>query len=98
MLDDPQTSPLPAAEKALFAFIDKVNHDSPHIGPADIEALHEAGWSDEALYLAITVCSLFNFFNRWIDSTGVQPLAPEAHRASAKKMAKGGYARTPQDK
>jgi alkylhydroperoxidase family enzyme len=94
VLEDPQTSPLPEAEKALFGFIDKVNHDAPRIGPADIESLHAAGWSDEAIYLAITVCALFNFYNRWIDASGVQPQSPETHRASAKKMAQFGYIRT----
>ncbi len=97
VLDDPSTSALPDAEKALFAFVDKVNSDSPRIGPADVEALHAAGWSDEAIYFAITVCALFNFYNRWIDGSGVQPLSPDAHRASAKKMARGGYVRTPPD-
>ena len=95
VLNDPQTSSLSARDKALFVFVDKVNQDSPRIGPADIAPLHAAGWSDEAIYLAITVCALFNFYNRWIDASGVQPLAPEAHRASAKKMAQFGYIRTP---
>jgi alkylhydroperoxidase family enzyme len=97
VLNDPQSSPLSDADKALFAFIDKVNHDSPRIEPADITPLHAAGWTDEAIYLAITVCALFNFYNRWIDASGVQPLAPEVHRASAKKMAQSGYIRTPPD-
>ena len=95
VLEDPATSPLSDADKALFAFIDKVNDDSPRIGPADVEVLYAAGFSDEAIYLAITVCALFNFYNRWIDAIGVQPQAAETHRASAKRMARHGYARTP---
>ena len=95
VLKDPQTSRLTDAEKTLFAFIDKVNHDSPRIGPADIEPLHAAGWTDEAVYDALTVCAMFNFFNRWIDASGVHAMPDEAHRAAAKKMAQGGYVRTP---
>lgn len=94
MLADAETARLPEAEKKLFAFLDKVNRDSPRIGPADIEALHEAGWSDEALYDAITVCALFNFFNRWIDASGVHAMSDEAHRMAARRMAQGGYIRT----
>jgi len=26
------------------------------------------------------VCALFNFYNRWIDATGVHALSDEAHR------------------
>jgi len=82
------------AEKALLRFVDKVNRDSIHIGPPDIAALHEAGWSDEAIYYAITVCALFNFYNRWIDASGVHALSEEAHRAGGKRSAKSGYVRT----
>jgi alkylhydroperoxidase family enzyme len=89
-----ESSPLPAAEKALLRFVDKVNSDSIHIGPPDIAALHEAGWNDAAIYYAITVCALFNFYNRWIDASGVHPLSEEAHRAGGKRSARSGYART----
>lgn len=93
MLADVETSPLDEAHKALFRFIDKVNHDSPAIQPADLERARAAGWSDDALYFAITVCALFNFYNRWIDATGVHALSEEAHRAGGKRMKTGSYAR-----
>jgi hypothetical protein len=70
-----------------------VNRDSIHIGPPDIAALHAAGWSDAAIYYAITVCALFNFYNRWIDATGVCALSDEAHREGGKRSAAGSYAR-----
>jgi len=66
-----------------------VNADSPAITPADIAALHQHGWTDEAIYDAITVCAMFNFYNRWIDATGVHPMSDEAHRAAAPRMAPG---------
>ena len=71
-----------------------MNHHSPRITPADIEPLHAAGWDDDALYLAITVCALFNFYNRWIDSSGVHPMSDEAHRIGGKRTATHGYARS----
>ena len=43
--------------------------------------MREVGWTDEELYYAITVCSLFNFYNRWIDATGVHRLSDEAQVA-----------------
>lgn len=92
-LEDPENSPLKPEEKVLLRFVDKVNRDSPHIGPRDIEALHGAGWSDEAIYYAITVCALFNFYNRWVDATGVHALSDDAHRAGGKRMAVSGYVR-----
>jgi uncharacterized peroxidase-related enzyme len=94
VLEDYTKSPLSAKEKALFAFIVKVNRESPAIGPADIEALHEAGWTDEAIYDAITVCALFNFYNRWIDATGVHEMSEEVHRMGGKRLAERGYIMT----
>lgn len=88
-----ETSALPEKEKALFRFIDKVNRDSPQITAEDMKPLHAAGWSDEAIYYAVTVCALFNFYNRWIDATGVHALSEEAHREGGKRMAVHGYAR-----
>ena len=93
VLRDASTSRLDDKHKALFAFIDQVNHDSIHITPDDTARLRDLGWTDEELYFAITVCALFNFYNRWIDATGVHKLSDEAHRAGGKRSAKGGYVR-----
>ena len=94
VIKDLESSPLPEAEKALLRFVDKVNRDSINIGPPDIASLHEAGWPDAAIYYAITVCALFNFYNRWIDASGVHALSEEAHRVGGKRSAKSGYVRT----
>jgi alkylhydroperoxidase family enzyme len=93
VLADPATSPLDDQHKALFRLIDKVNHDSATMTAADLEDARAAGWTDEALYFAITACALFNFYNRWIDATGVHALSEEAHRAGGKRSAATGYVR-----
>jgi alkylhydroperoxidase family enzyme len=93
VLRDPESSPLPEKEKALFRFVDKVNHRSRAITAADMEPLHAAGWTDEAIYFAITVCALFNFYNRWVDASGVHVLSDEAHREGGKRSALQGYVR-----
>ncbi len=90
VLKDLESSALPEKEKALFRFVDKVNHDSPKITPEDMQPLYAVGWTDEAIYFAITVCALFNFYNRWIDASGVHALSDEAHRAGGKRSARAG--------
>ena len=77
-------------------FVQKVNHVSYTIQPTDIEALHVVGYTDEAIYYAITVCALFNFYNRWIDASGVHAMSDEAHAAGAKRSAIHGYSRSSQ--
>ena len=94
MLKDVESSALDDAHKALFRVVDKVNHDSARMTEADLAMARAAGWSDEALYFAITVCALFNFYNRWIDATGVHAMSDEAHRIGGKRMAVQGYARS----
>jgi alkylhydroperoxidase family enzyme len=93
VLKDLETSALPEKEKALFRFVDKVNHDSPRMTAEDMQPLYDVGWSDEAIYFAITVCALFNFYNRWIDASGVHALSDDAHRAGGKRSALHGYVR-----
>lgn len=93
VLRDLESSPLAEKEKALFRFICKVNCPSPQITAADMQPLYAAEWDDEAIYFAITVCALFNFYNRWIDAAGVHALSPEAHREGGKRSATHGYVR-----
>ena len=93
VIRDLESSDLAEKEKALLRFVDKVNHHSPEITAGDIQALNRAGWDDEAIYYAITVCALFNFYNRWIDASGVHALSDEAHRQGGKRSASTGYVR-----
>lgn len=93
VLEDFETSSLPDPEKVLLRFVDRVNHHSPDITAEDMQPLYAAGWDDEQIFYAITVCSLFNFYNRWIDATGVHPLSEEAHREGGKRSAMTGYVR-----
>jgi alkylhydroperoxidase family enzyme len=94
VLRDVESSTLDDRHKALFRFVDKVNHDSPRVTDVDLDTVRAAGWTDEALYFAITVCALFNFYNRWIDATGVHALSDEAHRQGGKRSAQHGYVRS----
>lgn len=88
-----ERSPLDERHKALFRFVDRVNHGSHTLSAADLDAVRGAGWTDEALYFAITVCALFNFYNRWVDAAGVHALSDEAHRQGGRRSAVHGYVR-----
>jgi alkylhydroperoxidase family enzyme len=94
VMADLESSALDERHKALFRFVDKVNRESPSITGEDLDRVRAAGWTDEALYFAITVCALFNFYNRWIDATGVHALSDEAHRQGGKRSAQHGYVRS----
>ena len=58
----------------------------------DIDTARGAGWSDEALYDAFSVVALFQFYNSWIDSTGVHDMPAAAYKMSGHRLATAGYA------
>ena len=93
VLEDPRNAPIPERERALFAYVERVNGASSRLEAAEVETLRAAGWSDEAIYDAVTVCALFNFYNRWCDGTGVHAMSAEDHAMSGKRLAQFGYAR-----
>jgi alkylhydroperoxidase family enzyme len=93
VLADYRTAPIDDRDKALFGFIEKMNAQSNTIRREDIDRLKAAGWGEEAIYDAISVCALFKFYNTWIDATGVHDLPPDAYGMSGKRMAEHGYAR-----
>ena len=90
VLDDFRTAPISPREKALFAFIERMNGESFSLQPADVQAVIDAGWSQEAVYDAITVCALFNFYNKWTDATGVGDMPAEAYAMSGERLATTG--------
>ena len=93
VLEDYRTAPIDDREKALFGFIEKMNEQSNQIRRDDIDRLKQAGWTEEAIYDAITVCALFRFYNAWIGATGVHDLPAAAYALSGKRMAEQGYMR-----
>ena len=58
------------------------------VGEADLEALREAGFDDDALTIAVQVISYFNYLNRIADGLGVDPedwMTPGREEWSARK-------------
>ena len=91
VLDDHRTAPIADKDRALFDFLEKMNRASTSITMNDLDRLRDLGWTDEAMYDAITVCALFNFFNKWIDATGVQDMPPASYEAAGVRMKDSGY-------
>ena len=89
VLDDREASPLSEKDKTLLRFVEKVTRHSHAITADDMQPLYAVGWDDEAIYYAITTCALFNFYNRWISSTGVPPMSDDMHRWQGKLLATG---------
>ena len=92
MLKDLATAPISEKDRALYALVKRINEDSVSIGQVDIDEARAAGWSDDALYDAITVHALFKFYNAWIDATGVSDMPALGYEMSGHRLATEGYA------
>ena len=92
VLDDYRSAPIDAKFAELLVLIEKAARRAWEITRADIDNVRAAGWSDEAIYDAITVCALFNFYTTWVDASGVGDLGD--YSASGKRMATEGYLRS----
>ena len=57
--------------RALCDFAVKVTDEPSKVGPADVEALRDAGWSDAAIHDALQVVAYFNYINRIADAVGI---------------------------
>lgn len=92
VVKDFQSAPIKNAEKELFCYLEKLTLTPSTATVEDVEHLRDVGWSDEAIYDAVTVCAMFNFYNRWVEGSGVQDMPAEGYEMSAKRLATIGYA------
>ena len=59
---------------ALLVYVGKLTREPSRMVQADARAVYDAGWDATALFHAVSVAGLFNFFNRMADGLGLDPL------------------------
>lgn len=91
VLQDLENSRLDEPHKALFRYIGKLADNASRVTASDINKLKEAGWSEEAIYDALTVASVFKFYNTWNGGSGVRNMTPEDYAHSGRVLKNMGY-------
>jgi uncharacterized peroxidase-related enzyme len=91
VLNDLESSGLDAKHKALFRYVGKLAESPGCVTGSDIEQLKDAGWSEEAIYDALTVASVFRFYNTWNAGAGVRSMSSEDYRYSGRVLKNLGY-------
>src|SRR5689334_7047400 len=91
VLRDVESSRLDSAHKALFRYIGKLAEHPYRVTASDIAKLKEEGWSEEAVYDALTVASVFKFYNTWNNGSGVQTMKSSDYLYSGKVLTTLGY-------
>lgn len=71
LLSDPARPDVDPRLLPLLAYVRKLTLAPAGVRDADAEAVFAAGWSERALFDAISVCALFNFMNRIVEGCGV---------------------------
>ena len=91
VLRDLESSRLDDAHKALFRYVAKLAEHPERVVVSDINKLKDAGWSEEAIYDALTVASVFKFYNTWNNGSGVQNMKTSDYLYSGKVLNTLGY-------
>ena len=76
----------------MLGLIEKVCRSPEQVGPADIQAVRDAGASDQAIRDALYVATLFGVLSRLADSLGWRIPAEEAFQRTGKFLLARGYA------
>ena len=91
VLTDVETSRLDPAHKELFRYLGKLAENPALTAHSDIARLKEAGWTEEAIYDALTVASLFKFYNTWNNGSGVRNMSTADYLHSGERIINLGY-------
>ena len=62
---------LPEKERVLLEYVKVLTLEPAEVRDTHVEALRKAGWTDEQVFEASFITSLFAFFNRMADAYGL---------------------------
>lgn len=72
LVDDPESSGVEATLLPILNYVRKLTLTPSRMTDADAAAVYAAGWSEDALFQAVSICALFNFMNRIVEGCGVR--------------------------
>ena len=91
VLRDFETSRLDSKHKELFRYLAKLAENPAQVTATDISKLKQVGWTEEAIYDALTVAAVFKFYNTWNNGAGVQEMTSADYVHSGNRLINVGY-------
>lgn len=91
VLSNLETSRLDEAHKALLRYVGKLATQAESVTSQDIDELKRHGWTEEAVYDALTVAAMFKFYNTWNNGSGVRNMSSADFAHSGDRLVKMGY-------
>ena len=92
LMADLATSEVDEKLKPILAYVGKLTRTPAMMSDADAAPVYAAGWDEQALFDAVSVCALFNFMNRIVEGSGIKanPLAASPAEMEARLSRMGG--------
>lgn len=90
LVQDIKQAGIPDKLKPIMRYVQKLNETPDQVSQADVDAVYDAGWDEQALCHAALVCAFFNFINRWVDGLGIET-DPDMVRMAGEHLHKKGY-------
>lgn len=76
---------LPANMVSILEYARKLTLQPALLKQDDADAVFAAGWNDDALFEAVSICALYNFMNRIVEGAGIKTYS-DANKLSASAM------------
>jgi len=89
-INDLESSQISDKLLPIFLMARKLTREPSTVLLSDIDAIRDAGWSEDAIHDAIVICALFNFYNRLLDGHGIKG-SPAKSAKGAQVLPKFGY-------
>jgi uncharacterized peroxidase-related enzyme len=90
LLADADTAPVDERLRPVLRYVRKLTEAPSRVTPGDAEAVLAAGWDEQALHDAASICGLFNLMNRIVDGLGIDA-GRDYFALSSRRLADNGY-------
>lgn len=94
LLDNVDSASVDDRLKPIFTYVGKLTKTPAMMTQGDADAVFAAGWTEDALHDAVSVCCAFNFMNRLMDGHGIGKLSSEKSSVLSGRLSQFGYDRT----
>ncbi len=77
--------------KPVLGYVKKLTLTPHKMVDADAKLIYAAGWDEQALLDAVSVCAIANYFNRFVDGVGVDVTSEQARQTGESVLPTLGY-------
>lgn len=88
---DVDTARVDAPMRPVLRYVHKLTLTPSRMTPRDADEVFAAGWDEQALHHAVSVCALFNFMNRLVEGLGIDATETYFAVAAGRLSSDAGY-------